>query len=204
MADTKSNRFGLGWTPITAVGLGAGMVAGLILGGPIAAVVGMMLVTPAVTCLVGGVLGLSQLHHMRSLVARPYQWVVASCVGLGAGLALGVVVVEQGVRVLTGHAMNVARVGVLGRALSFAVVGTISGLLLGVTQSLVLRRSAVRVHGWASATVFALGLGFPLSSLPVDTLLGGVVSPRGVVAFVLLADLFLGAVTLRPLRHAAV
>jgi len=54
MADTKSNRFGLGWTLITAVGPGAGLVAGLILGGPIAAVVGMMLVTPAVTCLVGG------------------------------------------------------------------------------------------------------------------------------------------------------
>jgi hypothetical protein len=72
-----------------------------------------------------------------------------------------------------------------------------------MTQSLVLRRSAVRVHGWASATIFALGLGFPLSSLAVDTLLGGVVSPRGVVAFVLLAGLILGAVTVRSLRRAA-
>ena len=143
------------------------MVAGLILGGPIAVVVGMMLVTPTVTCLVGGVLGLSQLHHMRSLVARPYQWVVASCVGLGAGLALGVVVVEQGGRILTGHAMNVARVGVLGRVLSFAVVGTISGLLLGMTQSLVLRRSVVRVHRLGLCDNFR-----PRPGLPVE-LTGG-------------------------------
>jgi hypothetical protein len=203
MADMQGRWFLIGWTALTTLGLGVGIVAGLLLGGPIEAVVGMMLVTPIVTSLVGAAVGCSQWPVMRSVLARPSLWVAASCMGLGAGLALGVAAVEQGGRLLTGGPVNVARLGTFERALSFAAVGAVSGLALGLAQALVFRWQGVRVRGWVAITLVALGLGFPLSSLAVDFLLGGVATPRGVVAFVLLAGLLFGAVTAQPLRRLA-
>ena len=51
------------WMLLTTVGLGGGIAAALALGGPVQRAVGMMLVTPILTCLVGAVLGSLELFQ---------------------------------------------------------------------------------------------------------------------------------------------
>ncbi|MGH9316681.1 MAG: hypothetical protein ACRD1P_06215 [Thermoanaerobaculia bacterium] len=163
----------------------------------------MMLVTPILTGLVGALLGTSQSLQLRSLLVRPWAWVLATCAGLGIGLAAGVVVVEKGGGFLAGHAVNVVRLSPFHRALSFAVIGLVAGLALGLCQQLVLRRQAPAVKGWVVTTALALGLAFPVASVLVDSLLSGIASPSGVLGFVLGAGLIFGALTARPLARAA-
>lgn len=202
MRSSKDNRLTLAWTALTAVGLGTGMITALVLGGPIQAVVGMMLVTPILTGLVGAILGASQSLQLKSLLSRPWAWVIATGSGLGIGLAAGVVVVEQGGRWLAGHPVNVVSLSTLDRAVSFAVIGLVAGLALGFCQQLVLSRQAPAVKGWIVTTALALCLAFSSASFVVDSLLSGIASPRGVVGFVLGAGLIFGALTSRPLRRA--
>ena len=184
---------------LTTVGLGGGIAAALALGGPVQRVVGMMLVTPILTSLVGAVLGTAQAVQRRRM---RWQWVVATTVGTGIGLAAGVVVVEQGGRFLTGQALRVAGLTPLMRAGSFLVVGAVAGLLLGVAQWLVVRRERPRVKNWVTATTAGLAVAFAASSVVVDGLLGGMRSPAGGLAFVLLAGVVFGALTSRPWRDA--
>ncbi len=203
MKSASRNQFAIRWTALTAIGLGVGFVAALVLGGPIGAVVGMMLVTPILTGLVGALLGTSQSVQLGSLLVRPGAWILATCAGLGIGLAAGVVVVENGGRLLAGHAVNVVRLSPFQRAVSFAVIGLVAGLAVGLCQQLVLHRQAPAVRGWILTTTLALGLAFPVASLLVDSLLSGIASPIGVLGFVLGAGLIFGALTAIPLRRAA-
>lgn len=187
------------WILLTTVGLAAGVVAALVLGEPIERVVGMVLVTPVLTLLVGAVLGAAQWLELRRLVeVRPLRWLIGTSVGMGAGLALGVVLVEQVGRVLTGDQIRLLTLGPAARALSFAVVGMVTGLLLGFGQSLALRD---KLRRWPLACAAALGLGFPVSSLLVDGFLGGLGSPQGVVAFLVTAGVVLGTFTSTGLRR---
>ena len=117
------------WMLLTTVGLGGGIAAALALGGPVQRAVGMMLVTPILTCLVGAVLGTAQAVQRRGV---RWQWIVATTVGTGIGLAAGVVAVEQGGRFLTGQALRVAGLTPLLRAGSFLAVGAVAGLVLGL------------------------------------------------------------------------
>ena len=187
------------WMLLTTVGLAGGIAAALALGGPVQRVVGMMLVTPILTCLVGAVLGAAQAVQRRGV---RWQWGVATTVGTGIGLAAGVVVVEQGGRFLTGQALRVAGLAPLLRAASFLVVGGVAGLVLGVAQWLVVRRETPRVKNWVTATTAGLAVAFAASSVVVDGLLGGMSSPAGGLAFVLLASVVFGALTSRPWRDA--
>ena len=187
------------WVAATTLGLAAGVGLALVLGAPIQAVVGVMLVTPILTSLVGGVLGLSQSFPLRQHLAKPWTWIVASSIGCGLGLAIGVVVVENGGRLLAGHAVNVVRLGPAERALSFAIVGLLTGALLGLCQAVVLRRQETGVRRWALRTAFALGAAFSGSSLLVDLLVGGIGSAAGVASFAVAAGVILGVLTARPL-----
>lgn len=192
----------LWWTVLTMIGLTAGVSAALVLGEPIERVVGMILVTPVLTALVGVVLGAAQWLQLRRLVeVSPLRWVLGTCLGLGAGLAGGVVLVEQVGRLLTGEQVRLLALEPLTRAGSFAVVGAVAGLLLGAGQALALRRTAPR--GWATTSAAALAIGFPLSSLLVDSLLGGLASPQGLLVFLAGSGLALGAVTAYPLRRCS-
>lgn len=199
MTPSSDSRV-LRWSLLTMAGLSAGIVAALVLGEPIEAIVGMMLVTPALTLLVGAVLGTSQWLDMRHRIARARAWIPATCLGLGAGLALGVVIVELTGRFMTGGQVSVVRLGVGTRALSFLVVGLTAGLCMGAAQWLaVLRRHGSAASRWIGISALALGLAFSASSLLVDALLGGLASPVGVVSLVLLTGLFFGAGTARAL-----
>ena len=190
------------WVAATALGLAVGIGSALVLGAPIQAVVGMMLVTPIVTGLVGAILGLGQSFQLRQLLAKPFAWVLASSIGSGLGLALGVVVVEKGGRLLAGHPVNVVRLGSPERALSFAILGLVAGTLLGFCQGIVLRRQGTQVQRWTLRTTVALGAAFSISSMLVDLLPRGIASLAGVLSFVLTAGIILGLLTVRPLQRA--
>lgn len=195
-ADTRLRFL---WTLLSALGLSLGIIAALVFGDPIGAVVGMILVTPVLTGLVGTVLGTSQWIVLRRRIANARWWIPATAAGLGIGLAAGVVLVEQIGRVLTGGQVNVRSMDVSTRALSMAVVGLVSGLCLGAAQKLVLRsRSAI---GWSWLGMSTLGLGVALvaGSLAADFLFGGLASPAGFIGFVLVAGLVAGAITSKPL-----
>lgn len=191
------------WSLLTMAGLAAGVLAALVLGEPIGAVVGMILVTPALTLLVGAILGTSQWLDVRHRVARARAWIPATCLGLGAGLAVGVVIVELTGRFLTGEQLHVVGLGVGTRALSLLVVGLTAGLCMGAAQWLaVLRRHGSPASRWIGVSSLALGLSFSTSSLIVDALLGGLASPVGVVSLLLLTGLLFGAGTARALPKA--
>ena len=188
------------WSLLTMAGFAAGVLAALVFGDPIEAVVGMILVTPAVTLLAGAVLGTSQWLDVRQRVTRSRAWIPATCLGLGAGLALGVVIVELTGRFLTGGQVSIVRLGIGTRALSFLVVGVTAGLCMGAAQWLaVLRRHGSPASRWIGASALALGFAFSASSLVVDALLGGLRSPVGVVSLLLLTGLLFGAGTARAL-----
>jgi len=192
------------WTTLSAVGLTAGVAAALLLGEPVSKAVGMMLVTPILTGLVGASLGTAQLLPLRQLPrVSAGKWVLATTLGLCLGLAAGVVLVEQTGRLLTGGQVHVLQLSMPARALSFAVVGLVSGAWLGLAQGLVLRKSLPGLRHWAATSSLALAVGFCLASLLVDAAVGrGLASPVGLLTFLLASGCLYGALTSRVLRRA--
>lgn len=193
------------WMSLCAVGLTAGVASALVLGDPLSRVVGMMLVTPLLTGLVGSTLGAAQLLSLRRLIRVPImKWLAATTLGLGAGLALGVVIVEQTGIFVSGTRPHVLHLTPALRALSLAVVGASSGLLLGLTQRFVLRSVLPTLRRWVLSSVLALSGGFGAASLLVDSLIQrGIASPLGLLAFLLVAGALYGLITAVPLRRAA-
>lgn len=199
----EQNDFGLRvrWTLLSAVGLAGGLIAALALGAPVQAVVGMMLVTPILTATVGAVLGTSQWVLLRRRLASARWWIPASAAGLGLGLALGVVLVEQTGRAITGGQVHVATLGSLTRALSLMVVGLVSGAALGAAQGFVLRSRRVVARRWILMSSLGLGAALLAASLATDLLFGGLRSPLGLAGFVLVAGLVAGAATSKTMAR---
>ena len=192
----------LKWTLLTTVGLAGGIVAGLLIGQSLGQFVGAMIVTAVTTLLVGGVLGGMQAVYLRQLAVRPVWWIAATIVGLGVGLAVGVVVIEQVGTLMLGHRPNVAQLTPMWRAISFLVLGLVSGSFLGISQAIVLRRQSPGIRRWVPTTALALAVAFTASSLLVEVV-GGIRSPVGLITFVIASGLAFGAFTSRPLlaRH---
>jgi hypothetical protein len=201
----ERNDFGLRirWMLLSAAGLAGGLIAALALGAPIQAVVGMMLVTPILTGMVGAALGTSQWVLLRRRLASARWWIPASAAGLGLGLALGVVLVEQTGRAITGGQVHVATLGSLARALSMTVVGLVSGAALGAAQWLVLRSRRAVARSWFLVSTLGLGAALLTASLATDLLFGGLRSPLGLAGFVLVAGLVAGAVTSKAVVRLA-
>lgn len=197
------NRPSLRWILLTTFGLTAGVVAALLLGGPIEAIVGMLLVTPVLTALVGVVLGALQAVGLRRRFSSLGGWIAATSVGLGVGLAAGVVVVEQVGGFFAGEQVRLLALGLGEQLLSFAVVGAVAGACLGVAQWLLLRRRVPLAARWPLLCSAALAFGFPAGALIAAALPAGLASPAGVLLLVLTAGLSLGAFTARPLAAAA-
>ena len=193
----------LSWTALTTVGLGGGLSAGLIVGMPLGELVNAMITTAAVTCLVGGVLGCAQAFALRTMLRRPFWWILGTVVGLGVGLAMGVVIVEQLGILITGIRPNVARLDPIYRAVSFIGLGTVVGCLLGVAQWLVLRSQARRIRGWVVTSAAGLALSFCASSVLLDLTRLPIGSGSGAITFVITSSLLFGVITSRPLQHSA-
>jgi hypothetical protein len=181
--------------------LAAGLVAGVVLGAPLQAVVGMMLVTPALTTLAGALLGAAQWLELRRSLAAAGWWVVASTAGLGVGLTAAVVLVEQAGRALKGGPVNVATLGVWERAASLAVIGLVSGAALGGAQWLVLRGRAPRSGRWLWVNPLAYGAALAVASLAADGLPGRLPTPLRLGSFVVVAGALAGALTAAPLAR---
>jgi hypothetical protein len=191
----------LRWIALSAVGLSAGVGIAVALQDPIEALIGMVLVTPALTLLAGGILGAVQWIELRRHLALAGRWLLSTALGLGIGLAAGVVLLEVVGELLTGHPMRILQMEPLPRALSFIVLGVVSGLCLGFTQRLMLRRKLTA--NWPLLSACGLGLGFPAGSLLADTVLSGLASPAGLLALVVVSGAMLGGFTARPVSRAA-
>jgi hypothetical protein len=191
------------WIFLTTVGLGAGLIGGLFTGMSLGQLVNAMVLTGAVTCAVGGGLGAFQAFGLRRRINHPFAWTAATAIGIGVGLAIGVVVVEQTGILMTGQRPNVARLSASIRALSFVTIGLIAGMAVGAAQWLVLRRDAPKVRHWIPATGFGLAVAFGASSLLVDASGLRIASVPGVVAFIIASGVAFGAVTAWPLRNTA-
>jgi hypothetical protein len=202
----KSTRHGIvvRWTLLTMVGLAAGIVTAVLLDRPIEAVVGMMLVTPILTLLAGAGLGASQWLQLRALLEHARLWVLATCIGLGAGLLLGVVTVEKIGGLLAGHRPQLIHLSVLERAISFAVIGLITGLSVGMAQWVIVLRRKFESRSWIATSAVSLGVAFTASSLIVDGVLGGIAGPVGATGFVVLAGLIFGAGTAPSLARCVI
>ncbi|HTG34621.1 MAG TPA: hypothetical protein VLB76_17010 [Thermoanaerobaculia bacterium] len=194
-ASSKESGLRIRWTLLSAAGLACGLIAAIALGAPIRTVVGMILVTPVLTGIVGAVFGTSQWVLLRRRLASARWWIPASTAGLGLGLTLGVVLVEQIGRLLTGGQVHVATLGSPVRALSLTVVGLVSGAALGAAQWFVLRSRREVARRWFLKSMLALGAALLLASLVTDLLFGGLKSPLGLAGFVLIAGLVAGGVT---------
>jgi len=182
------------WIFLTTIGLGAGIVTALVVGKPIGRIVGAMLVTAIVTSLVGAVLGSMQVVWLRRLPVRPIWWIAATTAGVGIGLAVGVVTIEQAGTLIAGHRPNVMQLSPPLRALSLLILGLVTGAAMGVSQWLVFR-----LPKWIATSSIGLGLAFAAGSVLVDTTVGGIGSPAGLITFVVLSGIFFGAATSRLL-----
>jgi hypothetical protein len=194
--QTRSLR----WTLLTAAGLSLGILLGLSLQDPLEAIVGMILITPVVTGIVGMSLGAAQWLELRRHLARAHRWLLATAVGLGAGLAAGVVAVEVTGRAILGHPLRLLQLGAPAQTASLLVVGFLAGALLGGVQRLAVRALP---RTWPLVSGVGLGLGLALGGVAAHLVAGSLTSTAGLVALVLASGLVLGACTTRVLRHAA-
>ena len=194
--------FNTKWTVLTTLGLAGGLVAGVLLGMPVGEIANAMIATAFVTCAVGSVLGTVQAMGLRKMLRRSGWWIVATTIGIGIGLAAGVVVVEQIGIFMTGNRLNVAHLSSLWRALSFITIGLVCGTFLGVFQWLVLRIQMPQVRHWVPVTAIALAVAFSGSSILVDVTGTRIFSPTGALIFLLGAGASFGFLTSWPLRRA--
>ena len=163
----------------------------------------MVLVTPAVTLLAGAILGAVQWIELRRHLELAGRWLLSTALGLGTGLAAGAVLVEVGGELLTGRPMRILQLEPMPRALSFLVLGIVSGLCLGFAQRLTLRKASRLPSNWPLLSACGLGLGFPAGSLLADIALSGLATPVGLITLVLVAGAVLGSFTARPFTRAA-
>ena len=159
------------WVALTVAGLVAGLALALPLGVPIFAIVGAMAGTPIVLSIVGFGLGTAQWPIIRRHCSRSWLWIVASACGMALGLTLGVTLVEQVGRALTGGQVNFRMLGIAARALSFGTIGVFGGGSVGLAQWLVLRRQTPNCTSWIYVNALSLGAGLAFGSLLADTLM---------------------------------
>ncbi len=215
MSESDRNRkrgFVVRWILLCGVGLGAGLSVGLGVSAPIEAVVGMMLVAPIVMVIAGSLLGAVQWLAVWRSPRAGALWVGASALGFGLGMTLGVVALELIGRAFTGEQLRLVTMDPVGRFFGLALAGTMAGLAVGAAQRVALRRVTAISGRWILMSAAGFGLGLPAGSLTADLLLGGLRSPGGFAAFLGVAGLVIGALTVKgaqgiaaglPVRSAA-
>jgi hypothetical protein len=183
------------WVLLSACGLGVGLAVGLALGDPVGALVGMMLVTPVILAVSGSILGASQSLALGRLDRSGLRWIAGSALGVGLGLTLGVVAVEQLGRALTGGQIRLVTLSPAGRTLGLCLAGTLTGIVVGAAQSFAMRRRLAGSGRWVLWCAMGFGVGLPGGGLAADALLGGLRSPAGFAVFLGAAGLIMGLLT---------
>ena len=187
------------WPLLTSVGLAAGVAAALVLQRPIEALVGMILVTPVVTLLVGLAMGASQWLEVRRSHRHATRWLLVTAVGLGGGLTLGVVAAEVAGQMLLGRPLRLLSLAPFAQAVSMLFVGALAGGTLGLAQRLSMRDLPAR---WPLVSAVGLGAGLSIGSALATTLLGALTSPAGVAVLAIVAGAVLGLFTYRVVNAA--
>lgn len=207
MSRTFLNRESVAWTGLTATGFASGMALALISGEPvehvlpkawIATVFGMMALTVTLLCIAGSVLGTAQWIRLRTSLSKPYRWIVATALGLGFGVSVGVAFVEHAGEFLAGHPLRFLTLPLWLQLASLAVVGALAGVILGASQALVLKADTHLRSRWMTRSFIALTLSLPISLLATTVTLGTLSSLPGFAAFLLLAGALLGGFTGAP------
>ena len=196
-AASASRRLEVRWVLLSTAGLAAGLALGLGLGKPIQALVGMMLVTPVVLAIAGSVLGASQSLAMRRRDRSAALWIGATALGVALGMTLGIVVVEAAGRAIAGAPVRLVAIGPLPRLVGLTVVGSITGLAVGLAQRISLRRYSAVSGRWVAVCVIGFGIGLPGGGVAADLLLGGLRSAAGIGLFLTAAGLITGILTAR-------
>lgn len=201
----NGRRISLGtWTAASALGLGLGLPIGLALGAPLEVVVGMMLVTPVMLALAGAILGSSQWLVLRKVLERSWLWILTSAIGLSIGMTAGVVVVETVGRMITGGQVRLASSGTAGLAASFAAIGTLGGISMGLAQWLYVRRRTDATPKWIMANGVALPSGFLVGLLVATLGFGGILNLVGGICFLAVSGLVYGTITFSMIRQLGV
>ena len=184
MTDRPHRRGSFGWTwLIWTAGFLAFPVAGLA-GRFVAGRVDAPIAAAAAGLVTGAVIGAGQWFVSRGRL-QPLPWIVASALGMGAGLLLGATVVRFETS--------------LG---DIAVMAALTGLGLGLAQTLALPGRTRRRWWWAAAMPFLWALGWvvtTLAGIPAEeqfTIFGA----SGAVTFSALSGLLLHG--LLPVRGA--
>lgn len=186
------------WTILTAAGLAGGLTAGTLVGIPLGRLLDAMIAIAVMIGVIGAVLGAFQAAGLRMVVARPSWWIAATIVGVAAGLALGVVLVQEIGILLTGIPLRIAQLSTAMRAASFVTVGLVAGTVLGVAQWIVLRAQRSTVRHWVVVCGAALAVAFCLASLLVDASGLRYASGIGRFAFLIISGILFGAMTSWP------
>ena len=158
-----------------------------------------MVGTPVVLSIVGLGLGTAQWPIIRRHMSSSGWWIIASVFGMAAGLTVGVILVEQIGRVVTGGQINFQMLGVAARAASFGTIGVMAGALLGLSQWLVLRLHVPRCRKWIAVNVWSLGVGLASGSLLADALVARSGSLAGVGILLVIGSGVAGACTAKAL-----
>jgi hypothetical protein len=191
------------WVVLSTAGLAAGLALGLGLGKPVQAVVGMMLVTPVVLAIAGSVLGASQSLAMGWGARSAALWIGTTALGVALGMTLGIVVVEAAGRSITGAPVRLVALGPLARLLGLTVVGSVTGLAVGLAQRISLRQHPAASKRWVAVSVIGFGIGLPGGGVAADLLLGGLRTAAGVGLFLTAAGLITGIFTARSAARIA-
>jgi hypothetical protein len=160
----------------------------------------MILVTPAVTVLVGLLLGVGQWFEVRRHLEASHRWLLATAIGLGAGLAIGVVVVELVGQLVLGRPLRLMALSPVPQSLNMLTVGLIAGAMLGCAQRLWMRALPPR---WPLFSALGLGVGLALGSVIANALAGAISTPAGFALLVTCTGMVLGICTRSIARSSA-
>jgi hypothetical protein len=186
------NPIMLRWTVLTSIGLFAGIGAALTLQRPIEALVGMILVTPVVTLLVGALMGASQWLESRRHFEHARRWLAATAIGLGIGLTVGVVAVELVGQAVLGRPVRLLNLDPLAQSANMFIVGAVAGGILGSAQLLWFRGLTWR---WVTVSALGLGSGLFLGAGLANVLVGAINTAAGVSVLAISAGALLGLST---------
>jgi hypothetical protein len=144
------------WIVVCSLGLGLGLLASLPVGRWVGAVLGMLLILPAIGLVAGVVLGLSQGWALRRRLGWLVRWVAGSALGLGAGLTAGTTLVES---------LGLERGRPADEIVGLLLIGAIMGSALAMAQWQLARRSLAGAGRWVLAHGLGAGAGLVAGSL---------------------------------------
>ncbi len=182
----------LDWILRTAAGSLIGLALALGAGAPLAPLIGMVLLLPAVGLVVGSSVGLSQWLVLRPADRTSGWWVPASGIGVAGGLTLSTVVVE-----LAGF----TKTSLLSEMTALLLIGGGTGAALALGQRLLLPHRFRTASGWVGRSAAGAALGMAAGGVAAEFAFGTLRTGAGLLALAVASGIGLAAATAAPLDH---